>query len=124
MGSFAIGALAALIGVLSGQSLAVAMKGKKVNDRLQLIENSIPELITRAEVQSAFAQMAEIEAQRIRQEQAAQQQARAAQAFGSMPQSTQQAMEKNGQMNQQINAQLAQLTARMKEMNSQLGLEG
>ena len=30
MGSFAIGALAALIGVLSGQSLAVAMKGKKV----------------------------------------------------------------------------------------------
>ena len=124
MGSFAIGALAALIGVLSGQSLAVAIKGKKVNDRLQLIEDSIPELITRAEVQSAFAQMAEIEAQRIRQEQAAQQQARAAQAFGSMPQSAQQAMEKNGQMNQQINAQLAQLTARMKEMNSQLGLEG
>ena len=124
MGSFAIGALAALIGVLSGQSLAVAMKGKKVNDRLQLIEDSIPELITRAEVQSAFAQMAEIEAQRIRQEQAAQQQARAAQAFNSVPQRAQQAMEKNGEMNQQINAQLAQLTARMKEMNSQLGLEG
>lgn len=124
MGSFAIGALAALIGVLSGQSLAVAMKGKKVNDRLQLIEDSIPELITRAEVQSAFAQMAEIEAQRIRQEQAAQQQARAAQAFNSVPQRTQQVMEKNGEMNQQINAQLAQLTARMKEMNSQLGLEG
>lgn len=124
MGSFAIGALAALIGVLSGQSLAVAMKGKKVNDRLQLIEDSIPELITRAEVQSAFAQMAEIEAQRIRQEQAAQQQARAAQAFNSVPQRTQQTMEKSGEMNQQINAQLAQLTARMKEMNSQLGLEG
>lgn len=123
MGSFAIGALAALIGVLSGQSLAVALKGKKVNDRLQLIEDSIPELITRAEVQSAFAQMAEIEAQRIRQEQAAQQQARAAQAFGAVPQRTQQAMESSGEMNQQINAQLAQLTARMKEMNSQLGLE-
>ena len=123
MGSFAIGALAALIGVLSGQSLAVALKGKKVNDRLQLIEDSIPELITRAEVQSAFAQMAEIEAQRIRQEQAAQQQARAAQAFGAVPQRTQQAMENSGEMNQQINAQLAQLTARMKEMNSQLGLE-
>ena len=123
MGSFAIGALAALIGVLSGQSLAVALKGKKVNDRLQLIEESIPELITRAEVQSAFAQMAEIEAQRIRQEQAAQQQARAAQAFGAVPQRTQQAMESSGEMNQQINAQLAQLTARMKEMNSQLGLE-
>ena len=75
-------------------------------------------------MQSAFAQMAEIEAQRIRQEQAAQQQARAAQAFNSVPQRTQQAMEKNGEMNQQINAQLAQLTARMKEMNSQLGLEG
>ena len=123
MGSFAIGALAALIGVLSGQSLAVALKGKKVNDRLQLIEDSIPELITRAEVQSAFAQMAEIEAQRIRQEQAAQQQARAAQAFSAVPQRTQQAMENSGEMNQQINAQLAQLTARMKEMNSQLGLE-
>ena len=123
MGSFAIGALAALIGVLSGQSLAVALKGKKVNDRLQLIEDSIPELITRAEVQSAFAQMAEIEAQRIRQEQAAQQQARAVQAFGAVPQRTQQAMENRGEMNQQINAQLAQLTARMKEMNSQLGLE-
>ena len=110
--------------MLSGQSLAVALKGKKVNDRLQLIEDSIPELITRAEVQSAFAQMAEIEAQRIRQEQAAQQQARAAQAFGAVPQRTQQAIENSGEMNQQINAQLAQLTARMKEMNSQLGLEG
>tara|TARA_B100000035_G_scaffold290823_1_gene278235 strand:- start:6409 stop:6783 length:375 start_codon:yes stop_codon:yes gene_type:complete len=123
MGSFAIGAIAALIGVLSGQGLAVAIKGKKLDSRLQLVEDSIPELITRAEVQSAFAQMAEIEAQRIRQEQQAQQAARATQAFGTAPARVQGAMEQSGDMNRQINAQLAQLTARMKEMNSQLGIE-
>lgn len=122
MGSFAIGAIAALIGVLSGQGLTLAMRGKKLDGRIQFLEDSIPELITRAEVSNAFAQMAQIEAQRIAQEQ---QVARAAAVFGNgMPNKGQVAAEANEGMNRQINAQLAQLSARMKEMNSQLGIEG
>lgn len=121
MGSFAIGAIAALIGVLSGQGLALAMRGKKLDGRIQFLEDSIPELITREEVSNAFAQMAQIEAQRIAQEQQA---ARAAAVFGNgMPSKGQAAAEANEGMNRHINAQLAQLSARMKEMNSQLGIE-
>ena len=54
MGSVAIGALAALIGVLSGQGLAVAIRSGKLSKRVDLIEQALPELISRAEVQGAF----------------------------------------------------------------------
>ena len=122
MGSFAIGALAALIGVLSGQGLAVAIRGKKSDERLTALESAVPELITRAEVSDAFAQMAQIEAARIAQEQKA---ARSGAVFGTgMSPQAQGAVERTGEMNKQINAQLAQLTRRMQEMNSQLGIEG
>ena len=122
MGSFAIGALAALIGVLSGQGLAVAIRGKKSDERLTALESAVPELITRAEVSDAFAQMAQIEAARIAQEQKA---ARSGAVFGTgMSAQAQGAVERTGEMNKQINAQLAQLTRRMQEMNSQLGIEG
>ena len=78
MGSVAIGALA-LIGVLSGQGMAAALRSGKLGKRIDLIEQAIPELITRAEVQSAFQQVAQIEAQRMQQEQAARAQARQSQ---------------------------------------------
>ena len=59
--------------------------------------------------------MAQIEAARIAQEQKA---ARSGAVFGAgMSPQAQGAVERTGEMNKQINAQLAQLTRRMQEMN-------
>ena len=69
MGSVAIGTLAALIGVLSGAKLTAVLKLGKLDERLLLVEDVIPELITRAEVQDAFQQVAQAEAQRMQQQQ-------------------------------------------------------
>lgn len=118
MGSVAIGALAALIGVLSGQGMAAALRSGKLGKRIDLIEQAIPELITRAEVQSAFQQVAQIEAQRMQQEQAARAQARQSQVFNT------ERIDKASAMNQQINEQLAALGERMAAINNQFGVEG
>tara|TARA_Y100001938_G_scaffold131165_1_gene187943 strand:- start:4287 stop:4685 length:399 start_codon:yes stop_codon:yes gene_type:complete len=121
MGSVAIGALAALIGVLSGQGLAVAIRSGKLSKRVDLIEQALPELISRAEVQGAFQQVAQIEAQkeaqRLQVQQAQQLQARQAAAFGDRS-------ETSATMNQKINDQLASLSERMSALNNQFGLEG
>ena len=121
MGSVAIGALAALIGVLSGQGLAVAIRSGKLSKRVDLIEQALPELISRAEVQGAFQQVAQIEAQkeaqRLQVQQAQQLQARQAAAFGERS-------ETSATMNQKINDQLASLSERMSALNNQFGLEG
>lgn len=117
MGSVAIGALAALIGVLSGAKLSAIIKLGKLDDRLLQIEDVIPELITRAEVQDAFQQVAQVEAQRMQQQQAAvAQQARQQAAFNERTADT-------GAMNKKINDQLAMLSARMKQINDQFGIE-
>lgn len=117
MGSVAIGALAALIGVLSGAKLSAMIKLGKLDDRLLQIEGAIPELITRAEVQDAFQQVAQVEAQRMQQQQAqAVQAARQQAAFTDRTSET-------GAMNKKINDQLAVLSARMKQINDQFGLE-
>ena len=117
MGSVAIGALAALIGVLSGAKLSAMIKLGKLDDRLLQIEGAIPELITRAEVQDAFQQVAQAEAQRMQQQQAqAVQAARQQAAFTDRTSET-------GAMNKKINDQLAVLSARMKQINDQFGLE-
>ena len=119
MGSVAIGALAALIGVLSGAKLTAVLKLGKLNERLLLVEDVIPELITRAEVQDAFQQVAQAEAQRMQQQQQQQQavmQARQQAAFTERTSDT-------GAMNKKINDQLAVLSARMKQINDQFGLE-
>ena len=72
--------ISCLIGVLSGQGLAVAIRSGKLSKRVDLIEQALPELISRAEVQGAFQQVAQIEAQkeaqRIQVQQAQQLQAR------------------------------------------------
>ena len=119
--SVAIGAIAALIGVLSGQGLAVAIRSGKLSKRVDLIEQTLPELISRAEVQGAFQQVAQIEAQkeaqRIQVQQAQQLQARQAAAFGDRA-------ETSATMNQKINDQLASLSERMSQLNNQFGLEG
>ena len=116
MGSVAIGALAALIGVLSGAKLSAMIKLGKLDDRLLQIEGAIPELITRAEVQDAFQQVAQVEAQRMQQQQAQAQAARQQVAFSERT-------SESGVMNKKINDQLAVLSARMKQINDQFGLE-
>ena len=77
MGSVAIGALAALIGVLSGQGMSAVFRSGQLSKRIALLEESVPELITRNEVQSAFQQVAQIEAQRMAQQTQQQQLTRA-----------------------------------------------
>ena len=114
MESVAVGILAALIGVLSGQGLATA---GKLSKRMDTLEAALPELISRAEVQSAFQQVAQIEAQRMQQQQAQAAQIRQQSAFANRT-------AENGAMNQKINEQLAVLGERMKQINNQFGLDG
>ena len=71
-----------------------------------LLSRQSHRLITRAEVQSAFQQVAQIEAQRMQQEQAARAQARQSQVFNT------ERIDKASAMNQQINEQLAALGER------------
>ena len=113
MGSVAIGALAALIGVLAGQGMSAVFRSGQLSKRLALLEESVPELITRNEVQSAFQQVAQIEAQRMAQQQQQQQQiARQSAVFGGNEQTP-------AAMNKKINEQLAALGERMNQLNSQ-----
>jgi cytidylate kinase len=117
MGSVAIGALAALIGVLSGQGMSAVFRSGQLSKRLALLEESVPELITRNEVQSAFQQVAQIEAQRMAQQQQQQQQiARQSAVFGGNEQTP-------AAMNKKINEQLAALGERMNQLNSQFAPE-
>ncbi|MBT5122915.1 MAG: hypothetical protein HOM38_09360 [Euryarchaeota archaeon] len=116
MGSVAIGALAALIGVLSGQGMAAAIRGGKLSKRISALEESVPELITRNEVQSAFQQVAQIEAQRMAQQQQQQQFARQSAVFSGGEQTP-------TAMNKKINEQLAALGERMNQLNSQFTAE-
>ena len=79
--------------------------------RLQQLEDGMPGLITRAEVERAFAQVAQMEAQK---QAAASQQARAQAVFGngSAP----------SDMNTAINAQLSSLSDRINRINQEFGV--
>lgn len=112
MESFIAGAAAALIGVLSGQGLVLYGSSRKGNMRLAAIEQVIPELITRNEVQAAFQQVAQIEAQRIAQQQQA---ARQAQVFGNGA-----TPPPSASLNTSINSQLAALNERLAQLNAQI----
>lgn len=120
MGSVAIGALAALIGVLSGQGMAAAIRSGKLSKRIDSLEQALPELISRAEVQNAFLQVAQAEASRMQQQQQMQAQV---QQVRQTPAFTERAAETSA-LNEKINDQLAALGERMKQINSQFGLEG
>jgi hypothetical protein len=109
--SFVAGAAAALIGVLSGQGLVLAAQHKKSSGRISALEQAMPELITRAEVQNAFAQAAAIEARRMAE---SQQQARQVAAFPAQQQPP--------GLNKQINDQLAALSDRISAINNQFGI--
>jgi archaellum component FlaC len=83
-----------------------------INDRLDKLEAALPGMISRAEVENAFAQVAQIEAQR---QNAAMQQARAQSVFGG----------KGGapvDLNTAINAQLSSLSDRINRINQEFGV--
>lgn len=112
MESIIAGAAAALIGVLSGQGLVLYTGRKRDTARVDAIERILPELITRNEVQAAFQQVAQIEAQRIAQQQQA---ARQSQVFGG-----QQIPPPSANLNTSINSQLAALNERLAQLNAQI----
>lgn len=129
------GAAAALIGMASGQALVLTAGRRRLAARMIALEESVPELnlrvsgleqregqlITRSEVQNAFAQVAQIEAQR--QTTAMQQQARAAAVFGTTAAAGAQAAESRGDMNTMIKAQMEALQSRMNRINQEFGLQ-
>lgn len=111
------GAAAAIIGMASGQALVLTAGRRRLATRLSALEQSVPELITRSEVQNAFAQVAQIEAQR---QAAAMQQARASAVFGNSAAS---ATAPRGDTNPMITAQLEALQNRMNRINQEFGLQ-
>ena len=117
MGSVAIGALAALIDVLSGQGMSAVFRSGPLSKRIALLEESVPELITRNEVQSAFQQVAQIEAQRMAQQTQQQQPvARQSAVFGSGDQTP-------AAMNKKMNDQRAARGERQTQLNNQIAAE-
>lgn len=118
------GAAAALIGMASGQALVLAAGRRRLALRLSglesQIEQTIPNLITRAEVQQAFEKAAQIEAQR---QVAAIQQARAAAVFGAgAPAAAPAAVAQRPDMNMAINSQLEALNDRINRINQEFGV--
>lgn len=108
VGAFVAGAASALIGVALGQGLRLKLINRKSDGRLDQLEACIPHLITRAEVQNAFAEVAQIEAQRMQQNRVVR---RPEAPFPS------QAVQTSQGMNQRINEQLDQLKDRIQAMN-------
>lgn len=84
---------------------------KSAGARLQQLEDTVPAMITRAEVERAFAQVAQIEAQK---QAAASQQARAQAVFGGG--------NPPADMNKAINAQLNSLSERINRINQEFGV--
>lgn len=118
------GAAAALIGMASGQALVLAAGRRRLALRLSglesQIEQTIPNLITRAEVQQAFEKAAQIEAQR---QVATIQQARAAAVFGAgAPAAAPAAVAQRPDMNMAINSQLEALNDRINRINQEFGV--
>jgi multidrug resistance efflux pump len=97
--------------VLESAQAGIDEAGESVSARLQRLEDGLPGLITRAEVERAFAQVAQMEAQK---QAAASQQARAQAVFGngSAP----------SDMNTAINAQLSSLSERINRINQEFGV--
>ena len=111
VGAFVAGAASALIGVALGQGLRFKLVNRKVDGRIDQLEACLPHLITRAEVQNAFAEVAQIEAQRMQQERAVRR--------PEVPMPSQAVQTSQG-MNQRINEQLDQLKGRIQAMNDSM----
>lgn len=119
------GAACAILGMASGQALVLSMGrrglssqvrhlsnvGTVLVERVDKLEKAVPSMITRTEVENAFAQVAQIEAQR---QNAAMQQARAQAVFGAGP--------APADLNTAINAQLDSLSERINRINQEFGV--
>jgi hypothetical protein len=126
------GAACGIIGILSGQGLVLSMGRRGLASQIRSlrqevslvaqkfddlegsvagIEKTVPDMISRAEVERAFAQVAQIEAQK---QAAVAQQARAQAVFGGGNPPV--------DLNTAINAQLGALSDRMNQINREFGL--
>lgn len=120
------GAVCAVLGMASGQALVLSMGRRGLSsqvrhlgnvntvlvERVAKLEEAVPSMISRAEVENAFAQVAQIEAQR---QSAAMQQARAQAVFGRNPAAT-------ADLNTTVNAQLDALSERINRINQEFGV--
>lgn len=126
------GAACSIIGMVSGQALVLSLGRRSLSSQVKTLreevslvarkfvgveegiaglEKTVPEMITRAEVERAFAQVAQIEAQK---QAAAAQQARVQAVFGNGAQPA--------DLNMAINAQLSSLNERMNQINREFGV--
>lgn len=120
------GAVCAVLGMASGQALVLSMGRRGLSsqvrhlgnvntvlvERVAKLEEAVPSMISRAEVENAFAQVAQIEAQR---QSAAMQQARAQAVFGRNPAAA-------ADLNTTVNAQLDALSERINRINQEFGV--
>jgi len=111
---FIAGVAAATIGVVSSHGLSVYSRQKNIAQRIGVLEQTVPTLIRREEVQAAFQEMAQIEGRRI----AEQQQVRSQEVFGGVQTARSQ---ERANLNAQINDQLSDLTQRISAINDQFG---
>jgi len=115
------GAIAAIIGLASGQAISVRMSGiKGKNDgRIAALEQTVSTMITREEVQSAFLQVAKIEADK---QKAAMMpppvpsNVSFEDAVLSRQQNLQRAAAQSAQVDQQMEQQLAALQQKLKQI--------
>jgi hypothetical protein len=95
-----------------------ALQGQLLDVISERLEEATVNLISRDEVANAFAQVAAIEAQKVKEQQAeaariAQQQARIAEVFGTVRPMTQGLDQQLAGLNEQLNAQLAGLNEQL-----------
>lgn len=119
------GAACAVLGMASGQALVLSMGRRGLSsqvrnlgsqlaplvEKVEKLEEAVPAMISRSEVERAFAQVAQIEAQR---QNAAMQQARAQAVFGTNAAPP--------DLNTAINAQLDSLSERINRINQEFGV--
>ncbi len=120
------GAAAMLIGMASGQAIVLSAGRRRLSYQVKAVggqlselvsqvnelKEQVPTMISRAEVQQAFAQVAQIEAQR---QAATVQQARAQAVFGGSGAAP-------AELNTAINAQLNSLADRINRINQEFGV--
>ncbi len=114
------GAIAAVVGLVSGQAVSIRLSSTKGKDaaRIAALEQTVTQMITREEVQNAFAQVAKIEAEKQKAVMMAPPNVSFEEAVLSRQQNIQRAAAQTDQVNQQMNQQLAALQSRLKEIQS------
>lgn len=112
------GAIAAVVGLVSGQAVSIRLSSTKGKDaaRIAALEQTVTQMITREEVQNAFAQVAKIEAEKQKAAMMTPPNVSFEEAVLSRQQNIQRAAAQTDQMNQQMNQQLVALQQKLKEI--------